>query len=102
MFPLYERDAAIAGAPGCYVTLDAAARKEFYLRTRAPCPVCGKNGDSKPSIVTTARGLTCSECGRPQPAPPPAMGDFQTAGHLPFDDLDDLVDGLDRRMQQRG
>ena len=66
------------------------------------CPVCGKNGDSKPSIVTTARGLTCSECGRPQPAPPPAMGDFQTAGHLPFDDLDDLVDGLDRRMQQRG
>ena len=42
MFPLYEKDAAIAGAPGEFVTLDAAARKMFYTRTGQPCPECGQ------------------------------------------------------------
>ena len=46
MFPLYEKDAAIAGAPGQWVTLDSAARKMFYARTGKPCPVCGRTAGS--------------------------------------------------------
>jgi Pyruvate/2-oxoacid:ferredoxin oxidoreductase delta subunit len=58
MFPLYEKDAAIAGAPGQLVTPDAAAADAFRGRSQSP--------------------------GRP-----------------PFDDLDELVEQLDQRMQRR-
>jgi hypothetical protein len=58
MFPLYDKDAAIAGAPGQLVTLDADARDAMAGRS-------------------------------PWPARPP------------FDDLDELVEQLDRRMQRR-
>lgn len=92
MFPLYEKDAAIAGAPGRLVTLDAAARKMFYTQTGQRCPVCGTNGDGKPAVATAA-GSTCPECGRPQSTP--------AADPLPFDDLDDLVDQLGRQMHER-
>jgi Pyruvate/2-oxoacid:ferredoxin oxidoreductase delta subunit len=58
MFPLYERDAAIAGAPGQFISPDA--------------------------------GATGASAGRsPWPSPPP------------FDDLDELVEQLDQRMQRR-
>jgi Pyruvate/2-oxoacid:ferredoxin oxidoreductase delta subunit len=103
MFPLYEKDAAIAGAPGQLVTLDAAAKKTFYARTGRPCPQCGqvatqgrrrkKTSGPSPSI--------CPECGQPRDGDarrPPAR---QTAAPLPFDDLDELVDQLDRQMQRR-
>lgn len=36
MFPLYEKDEAIAGAPGKFVTPDAAAKKMFERRTKRP------------------------------------------------------------------
>ncbi len=58
IFPLYEMDAAIAGAPGRFVTPDAGARSMFDRRSQAP---------SRP----------------------------------PFDDLDELVEQLDQRMQRR-
>jgi len=100
MFPLYEKDAAIAGAPGQYVTLDAAARKMFYTRTKQPCPVCGAKAERK-SKATTAAGHLCPECGRPQPMQTPATGSAVASERPPFDDLDVLVDRLDQRMQRR-
>jgi Pyruvate/2-oxoacid:ferredoxin oxidoreductase delta subunit len=93
MFPLYEKDEAIAGAPGQFVALDAAARKMFYTRTKQPCPVCGAQGDRKSK---KASGRLCPECGRPQPAAPAAP-----AGPAALDDLDKLVDQLDQRMRRR-
>ena len=36
MFPLYEKDEAIAGAPGKFVSPDAAAKKMFERRTQQP------------------------------------------------------------------
>jgi len=101
MFPLYEKDAAIGGAPGQFVALDAAARKMFYTRTRQPCPMCGRNADSKPATATTANGSLCPECGRLQPVKTSATGAAQTAAPAPFDDLDDLIDRLDQQMQRR-
>jgi len=93
MFPLYEQDAAIAGAPGQLVTLDAAARRMFYARSEQPCPVCGRKVDRK-SLRAAASGDLCPECGCPKPAAPPA-------NRAPFDDLDLLVDQLDQAMQRR-
>jgi Pyruvate/2-oxoacid:ferredoxin oxidoreductase delta subunit len=58
MFPLYEKDAAIAGAPGQFVTPAAQSKGLVEIRSRAA-------------------------------APPP------------FDDLDELVQQLDQRMQRR-
>jgi Pyruvate/2-oxoacid:ferredoxin oxidoreductase delta subunit len=58
MFPLYEKDAAIAGAPGQFVT--PAAQTKGLVEVRSPAA-----------------------------APPP------------FDDLDELVQQLDQRMQRR-
>jgi Pyruvate/2-oxoacid:ferredoxin oxidoreductase delta subunit len=59
MFPLYEKDAAIAGAPGRLVAPDSGASSLFDGRSQAA------------------------------PARPP------------FDDLDELVEQLDQRMQRR-
>lgn len=36
MFPLYEKDPAIAGAPGLFPSPDEAARKAFERRTKLP------------------------------------------------------------------
>jgi len=94
MFPLYEKDAAIAGAPGQFVALDAAARKMFYARTKQPCPRCGAKAERK-SKAATASGHVCPECGRPQ------RGSTSTAEPPPFDDLDALVDRLDQQMRRR-
>ena len=101
MFPLYEKDAAIAGAPGEFVALDAAARKMFYTRTGQPCPKCGQVANSKPGKTRTAKGSLCPECGRPRPAKTSATVAEQPADRPPFDDLDDLVDRLDQQMQRR-
>jgi Pyruvate/2-oxoacid:ferredoxin oxidoreductase delta subunit len=97
MFPLYEKDAAIAGAPGKFVVLDADARKMFYTRTRQPCPECGQTADTKPRKTAKNKTTPCPECGRLRIAgAPPAHS------HSPgFDDLDDLVDRLDQQMQRR-
>jgi Pyruvate/2-oxoacid:ferredoxin oxidoreductase delta subunit len=100
MFPLYEKDAAIAGAPGQFVALDAAARRMFYIRSKQPCPVCGRKVGPK-SRIAAANDNPCPECGSPQSVQAPAAGDAQSADRLPFDDLDDLVDRLDQQMQRR-
>jgi hypothetical protein len=100
MFPLHEKDAAIAGAPGQFVALDAAARKMFYTRTKQPCPMCGAKAEGK-STAATAAGLLCPECGRRQPVQTPATGSAVAAEPPLFDDLDALVDRLDQRMQRR-
>ncbi len=116
MFPLYEKDAAIAGAPGKLVALDAAARRMFYSRTGRPCPACGQKVAKKSRAAVAGNGA-CPECGCPlaeltQSARPPAGREAMT--HTPpkesgesaqrraFSDLDDLVDQLDRAMQRRG
>ena len=100
MFPLYENDQAIAGAPGQYVVLDAAARKMFYARTKQPCPRCGLKAERQ-SAAAQAAGPLCPECGRPQPAQASDGGAAAAAATPVFDDLDALVDQLDQRMQPR-
>jgi Pyruvate/2-oxoacid:ferredoxin oxidoreductase delta subunit len=101
MFPLYERDAAIAGAPGHLVTRDAAARRMFYQRTGQPCPVCGRKAARRSSQAAAAQECLCPECGQAQAAPIAADTGAPAAGTLPFDDLDELVDRLDQAMQRR-
>jgi Pyruvate/2-oxoacid:ferredoxin oxidoreductase delta subunit len=98
MFPLYENDDAIAGAPGEFVTLDADARKMFYTRTGQQCPVCGLVGEAKARKTKAAKGVPCAECGRPggsEQAPASA------SKSLPYDDLDELVDRLDQQVQRK-
>jgi Pyruvate/2-oxoacid:ferredoxin oxidoreductase delta subunit len=116
MFPLYEKDVAIAGAPGKLVALDAAARRMFYTRTGQPCSACGRKVDKKLPAAAAGEGV-CPECGRPLPSgasSPPAPSIHAVPGREPskesgesaqrsaFSDLDDLVDQLDRAMQRRG
>jgi Pyruvate/2-oxoacid:ferredoxin oxidoreductase delta subunit len=100
MFPLYEKDSAVAGAPGQYVALDAAARKMFYTRTGQPCPLCGAKA-KRQSSAAVAAGQLCPECGRPPSAQIYSLGPAVASGRPAFDDLDVLVDQLDQRMQQR-
>ena len=100
MFPLYEKDAAIAGAPGQFVALDTAARKMFYARTKQPCPVCGRKADSKSRIAGKNSSL-CPECGCAKPLKTPAAGAAESVGRLPFGDLDEMIDRLDQKMQRR-
>lgn len=84
MFPLYEADEAIAGAPGKYPEPDAAARRMYYSRTGRPCPRCGRAGGS--ARIRPGASL-CPECGRPFPS-----------GRKP-DALDALLDGLERLQE---
>ena len=101
MFPLHE-DAAIAGAPGKLMVPDAKVKAAFYERTKRPCPVCGSV--HKPGQRRAAGTTVCSECGRPinapaqagqsprqQPLQPPAP-----QPRKPGDDLDSLIDDLER------
>lgn len=81
MFPLYGKDAAIAGAPGQYPKPDAAARKMYYARTGLTCPTCGQAG--KPGVSSATP--VCEECGRPRVA---------ATGRR--DELDALLDGLEQ------
>jgi len=100
MFPLYEQDGAIAGAPGQFVALDAAARKMFYTRTKQPCPMCGAKSERK-SRAAAASGQICPECGRPQAVQTRGAGSAAATEPPPFDDLDVLVDRLDQQMRRR-
>jgi Pyruvate/2-oxoacid:ferredoxin oxidoreductase delta subunit len=96
MFPLYERDEAIAGAPGRFMAPDLAARRMFYSRTHRPCPVCG-NTVQVQQPPATDNSEVCPECGGPRAPFAPAASPAPAA----FDDLDALVDQLDRVMQRR-
>jgi Pyruvate/2-oxoacid:ferredoxin oxidoreductase delta subunit len=109
MFPLHDRDEAIAGAPGKFVALDAAARRMFYTRTQQPCPQCGQKAGRKSQ--SPKDGPLCPECGGrlPEGTQPPASADSPSpettrpANNVKpaFDDLDLLVDQLDQAMQRR-
>lgn len=89
MFPLYAKDAAIAGAPGLVMAPDLAARRMFYTRTGRPCPACGQAG--VPPRVPPETD-TCPECGRALPA--------KTASDE-LDDIDALIAALDDLAQRR-
>ena len=97
MFPLYAKDAAIAGAPGQFVALDAAARKMYYTPNAAAVSGVRANGRAEAATATSYYGGLCAECGRPQPV---SLGG-SAAVPPPFDDLDELVDQLDQQMQRR-
>jgi predicted amidophosphoribosyltransferase len=98
MFPLYDKDDAIAGAPGRFVEPDAEARRMFYLRTKQACPACGKKARRKQ--VSSNKKKLCPECGEPlaeKSADKKPEPDKKPA----FDDLDLLVDQLDRSRRRR-
>lgn len=96
MFPRYDRDPAIAGAPGQFVTRDAEARRMFYARTEQPCPLCAARGDSEIGAIS-ADGC-CPECGREleldDTPPSPALQEI--------DDLIAQLDELDRGRRGDG
>jgi ribosomal protein L37AE/L43A len=87
MFPLYEQSAAIAGAPGIYMSPDAAARRMFYARTKLICPVCGSTQESR---IETPGADICGECGRPV-----ADSSTEGGGSVLRDEIDQLIDDLD-------
>lgn len=102
MFPLHEKDAGIAGAPGEWVQPDPAAKRMYYARTQQPCPVCGRKPERKPHASGSGDSL-CPECGRPMPKNTlPANAPTPDADRPAFDDLDLLVDQLDEAMRRRG
>lgn len=83
MFPLYDQDEAIAGAPARKVARDAEARRMFYTRTGKVCPVCQKPFAELSQVMPDG---TCPECGREltQPSASPMLKE-----------IDDLIDRLD-------
>lgn len=97
IFPLYSRDPAIAGVSGRYMVPDLAARKMYYTRTKLPCPHCGRAGEHHAGDPKASGIEFCDECGRPVPATaaaPPAPREP--------DDIDRLIDDLDRLAKERG
>jgi NAD-dependent dihydropyrimidine dehydrogenase PreA subunit len=97
MFPLYLKDPAIAGAPGLFMKPDASARRMFYLRTGLRCPACGAAGKDDPR----GQGPVCQECGRSTAAARGAPGGREpSAGKEPGDELDALIDGLEKVMRR--
>ncbi len=93
MFALHPDDPAISGAPGCLVTLDAAARKMYYLRTGAECPRCGLSGPWQSHDEPA-----CTECGRPLivSSQESASTDDLSNSSDTLDEIDALIDELDR------
>lgn len=85
IFPLYDQDPGIAGAPGCFVVRDAAARRMYYARTEQVCPMCRTMTDAELS-ATSADGC-CPECGRELP------GQVEPSEVLM--EIDALIDRLD-------
>ncbi len=97
IFPLYDKDEAIAGAPGLFVAPDPAARRMFYTRTGKTCPVCG--GTPKNPGATAQRDAAglCPECARPAAPPaPPAPEDLAV-----LDAIDSLIADLDDLTRRR-
>jgi len=84
MFPLYDKDPAIAGAPGTAMSLDAAGRRMFYERTGQTCPTCSQLSDDE--LAHVAADGACPECGRKLPQASPVLAEI--------DDLISRLDGL--------
>jgi len=89
IFPICD-DPAIAGAPGAFMSLDAAARRMYYVRTGRPCRACGQI--VRPGGVTEGAGIaTCPECGGPLPG---AQGTPAQPSAV-HDEIDALIEALD-------
>ncbi|MHB1461953.1 MAG: ATP-binding protein [Armatimonadota bacterium] len=97
-FPLYTKDEAIAGAPGLFVTMSSNPRKPQASTGGSVCSLCGQ----KPTLMLMTKSdpaaELCKQCGRTipatqKPAPQPPQG--------ALDDLDSLVDDLEKLAQKR-
>ena len=96
MFPHYDADPAIAGAPGAEI-VGEQIDVEAFMRVRAegpsrdrPCPVCGCGCDCPRSTDGTAPPgkQVCPACGCICDSPGACACDS------PDDDLRDLIDAL--------
>jgi Pyruvate/2-oxoacid:ferredoxin oxidoreductase delta subunit len=98
IFPYYRRDDAISGAPGRFVSPDAAARRALYLRTKRPCPACGRVPTLSVMRNFSADAEVCDECGIPMsPVSKPQLS------REAMDDIDLLINDLeDLTRRDRG
>jgi Pyruvate/2-oxoacid:ferredoxin oxidoreductase delta subunit len=95
IFPIYDKDEAIAGAPGKLVTFDAAARRAFYVRTGQVCPACGKAGEENLTVPPeTDPKDCCPECGRLRALPSTSDG--------VLGEIDDLINRLEKLSEEEG
>jgi NAD-dependent dihydropyrimidine dehydrogenase PreA subunit len=83
IFPLYDKDPAIAGAPGTTMSLDAAGRRLYYERTEQTCPTCSQLTDEQ--LAHVGQDGACPECGRKLAQSSPVLAE-----------IDDLIARLDR------
>ncbi|MHB1458249.1 MAG: ATP-binding protein, partial [Armatimonadota bacterium] len=98
IFPLYNKDSAISGAPGSRMSPDAAARKMFYMRTKKQCPECHQVSDDSRTRNQNAGTRICDECGSPIDTQP------ETGHQLDQDainDIDLLIDDLEKTTRRR-
>ncbi len=91
IFPLYAKNAAIAGAPGLVMSPDQAARRMYYLRTKLPCPLCGQHDNPR------GEGPVCEECGRPLYA----QAEERTENGAAFAEIDALIDAVDEIARRK-
>jgi Pyruvate/2-oxoacid:ferredoxin oxidoreductase delta subunit len=87
MFPMYDKDPAIAGAPDTTMGLDAAGRRLYYQRTRQPCPTCAQLSDEQ--LAHVAQDGCCPECARKLLQASPVLAE-----------IDALIDRLDRLAER--
>jgi Pyruvate/2-oxoacid:ferredoxin oxidoreductase delta subunit len=87
MFPEYDKDPAIAGAPGTAMSLDAAGRRMYYQRTGRECPTCAQLDAEQ--LAHVAQDGCCPECGRKLPKFSPVLAE-----------IDALIDRLDRLTEE--
>lgn len=87
MFPSYDKDPAIAGAPDTTMSLDTAGRRLYYQRTKQPCPTCSQLDGEQ--LAHVAQDGCCPECGRKLPKPSPVLAE-----------IDALIDRLDQLAER--
>jgi len=96
IFPLYNKDVAISGAPGLLMSPDAAARRMFYMRTKKTCPVCNQTADDARISNQNSASVICDECGCPIDKLSEPQQDQDAAN-----DIDLLIDDLDNITRRR-
>ena len=104
MFPLYAGDEGIAGAPGMMPKATQAIPDDL-LKKGEPCPVCGcacdcersKDGTAPPGkTVCPACGCICNPAANCLCRPARAGRLKSERKDKPRDELDDLIDDLDK------
>lgn len=101
IFPLYDKDPAIAGAPGLYMQPDAAAMRMYYARSGAKCPICGESGTVLNNRKTSLETPKCQECGRPIKTEIVGQKSISPEDTTVADELDSLIDALDQLQEQK-